>query len=179
MSLRFVCPSCAYDAPVPEEYAGTTLKCPQCAAGSIAGGGPDAGAATRPRPFCAEPVRPGARKCRHCGEILDRGLAVAKHQERLREIERRHLLLMGELPGARAAYICGILSLLSSPGMVIGMMLGSVAILLGTSSLKEAPRYPGLQGARRARAAIQLGIAGIVASLIVMAMLLPNIRKAL
>ena len=178
MSVRFVCTACAYDTPVPDEYKGSPLKCPQCAASSVAGLGPDGDAPVRPCPFCAEPVRAGARKCRHCGEILDRGLAIAKQEDRLREIERRQALLLSEIPGARAAFICGVLSLLASPAMVIGVMLGSVAILLGAASLKEAPRYPGVQGVRRANSAIRLGIAGILASLIVTAMLLPNIRKA-
>ncbi|HEU4339227.1 MAG TPA: hypothetical protein VFS19_04095, partial [Planctomycetota bacterium] len=172
MSIRFFCPSCAYEAPVADEYKGTSLKCPQCAASSVAGAAPDGETPGRPCPFCAEPVRPAARKCRHCGEILDRGLAIAKQQERLREIERRQAVLMTEIPGARAAFICGALSILSSPGMIVGMMLGSLAILLGAAALREAPRYPGLDGVRRARTAIKLGIGGIVASLIVMAMIL-------
>lgn len=177
--MRFTCGACAYDVPVPDEYSGATLKCPQCAAPSVAGNGANGSGPTRPCPFCHEPVRAGARKCRHCGEILDRGLAIAKQQERLREIERRQALLLTEVPGARAAFICGVMSILFSPLMVIGVMLGSVAIILGAGSLREAPRYPGLEGARRARTAIQLGAVGIVASLVVMAMLLPNIRKSL
>jgi hypothetical protein len=124
-------------------------------------------------------VKFAARKCPHCAEILDRGLAIAKQQDRLREIERRQALLLSEIPGSRAAFICGVLSLLSSPLMVVGVMLGSVAILLGVASLKEAPRYPGMAGAQRSRTAIHLGIAGIVASLIVTAMLLPNLRARL
>ena len=177
MVVRFQCPSCSYEAPVPEEYKGTSLKCPQCAASSIAGAGTDGEGPTRPCPFCAEPVRAGARKCRHCGEILDRALAIAKQRDRVREIERRQALLLTEVPGARAAFICGVMSVLSSPGVIVGLILGSVAILLGAASLKEAPRYPGMEGPRRARTAIYLGIAGIVASLIVMTMLLPWIQK--
>jgi len=176
VSIRFFCPSCAYEAPVADEYKGTSLKCPQCAASSVAGASPNGETPGRPCPFCAEPVRPAARKCRHCGEILDRGLAIAKQQERLREIERRQAVLMTEIPGARAAFICGALSILSSPGMIVGMMLGSLAILLGAAALREAPRYPGLDGVRRARTAIKLGICGIVASLIFMAMILPRLR---
>jgi TM2 domain-containing membrane protein YozV len=32
-----------------------------------------AGEATRPCPFCGEPIRTIAKKCRHCGEYLDPG----------------------------------------------------------------------------------------------------------
>jgi len=177
MTVRFVCGACAYEASVPDEYAGASLKCPQCAASSAAGSNGGPGGPARACHFCAEPVRTAARKCRHCGEILDRNLAIAKQQERLKEIERRHAMLISELPGARAAFICGVLSILSSPGMVIGLILGSVAILLGAATLKEASRYPAVEGARRARTAIYLGIAGIVASLIVMAMLLPKLSR--
>ena len=177
MTVRFTCGACSYEAPVPDEYAGVNLKCPQCAAPSVAGSNGGPGGPTRPCPFCAEPVRAAARKCRHCGEMLDRSLAIAKQQERLKEIERRQAMLITELPGSRAAFICGVLSILSSPGMVIGFILGSVAVLLGAASLKEAPRYPAVEGARRARTAISLGIAGIVASLIVMAMLLPKLSR--
>jgi hypothetical protein len=178
MVVRFQCPSCSYDAPVPDEYGGTTLKCPQCAAPSVAGGR-DGDAPTRPCPFCAEPVRLSARKCRHCGEILDRNLAIAKQQERLKEIERRQALLVTELPGSRAAFICGVLSILSAPGMFVGVALGSVAMLLGAASLKEVPRHPGLPGAQRARRAILLGALGVLTSLLIFAMLLPRLGRAL
>jgi len=180
MVVRFLCPSCSYDAPVPEEYGGATLKCPQCGASSIAGsGGGNGDAPTRPCPFCAEPVRLAARKCRHCGEILDRNLAIAKQQERMKEIERRQALLVTELPGSRAAFICGVLSILSAPGVFVGVALGSVAMLLGASSIKEAPRHPGLPGGQRARRAILLGALGVVTSLLIFAMLLPRLGRAL
>ena len=180
MVVRFQCPSCSYDASVPDEYGGATLKCPQCAAPSVAGAaGGNGDAPTRPCPFCAEPVRLAARKCRHCGEILDRGLAIAKQQDRLREIEKRQAMLLAEVPGSRAAFICGVLSILSSPGMIIGILLGGVAVLLGAAAVKEAPRYPGLEGAKRAQKAVMLGIAGIVASVVVTAMLLPSISRNL
>ena len=178
MVVRFACPSCSYDTSVPDEYKGSPLKCPQCAASSVAGAGPD-GEPARPCPFCAEPVRAVARKCRHCGEIIDRGLAIAKQQDRLREIERRQAILLTEVPGSRAAFICGVLSVFFSPFMIIGLILGSVAILLGFGSLKEAARYPGLEGPRRSRTAIHLGIVGIVASVVVMAMVFPKIRRQL
>ena len=178
MPVRFLCPSCSYEAPVPDEYKGASLKCPQCAAASIAGVD-NGSAAVKPCPFCAEPVRTAARKCRHCGEILDRGLAIAKQQDRLREIEKRQALLLAEVPGSRAAFICGVLSILSSPGMIIGVLLGGLAILLGAAAVKEAPRYPGLEGAKRAQTAIKLGIAGIIASVVVTAMLLPKISRNL
>ena len=178
MVVRFQCPSCSYEAAVPDEYKGTSLKCPQCAATAVAGAD-NGSTATKPCPFCAEPVRGAARKCRHCGEILDRGLAIAKQQDRLREIEKRQSMLLAEVPGSRAAFICGVLSILSSPGMLIGILLGGVAVLLGAAALKEAPRYPGLQGAKRAQTAIKLGVAGIVASVVVTAMLLPSISRNL
>lgn len=61
MTVRFVCGACAYEAPVPDDYAGANLKCPQCAAPSPAGSNGGPGGPTRACPFCAEPVRTAAR----------------------------------------------------------------------------------------------------------------------
>ncbi len=172
MPLRFSCPACAYGADVPDEYSGAPLRCPQCGA---AGGAP--AAATRPCPFCAEDIRPAARVCRHCGEVLDRNLAIAKQKERVREVERRRSLVLAEVPGSRAAFVCAVLSIVSAPGILLGVLLGSTAILLGAAAVRDAKRYPDLEGLQRAKLAVTLGAVGIVASLLVLALLGPRLFK--
>jgi len=45
--------------------------------------------AAKPCPFCAEPVRPEAKKCRHCGETLDPALRAAEEARRDAKRARR------------------------------------------------------------------------------------------
>src|SRR5262245_53094102 len=114
MPVPFLCEVCNYAREVPDDYAGRTIRCPQCAAAvplpAAAAPGPSAPAAedTRACPFCAEPIKREARKCRWCGEIVDRELAIAKQQEKVKEIERRREVLLREAPGAKASLIVGI-----------------------------------------------------------------------
>jgi len=90
---KFPCPHCDQRIGVPYEMVGTTIDCPRCrgkvvvqrpaAAVSLrvaklrrAGRG-EAGppmVARRPCPFCDEPIRVAARKCKHCGEFIDEDL---------------------------------------------------------------------------------------------------------
>lgn len=163
MSGVFQCEVCHYTRPVPEDYAGKKARCPQCAAVvevPLNGVVQAAEQAKKACPFCAETILADARKCRWCGEVIDRDLAIAKEKERIREIERHQQLMGQKLPGAKASVICGGLSILLS---ILAPMLGPIAILLGLQALREKKKSPHLEGVGWARAGIVLGTLGIVA----------------
>jgi hypothetical protein len=96
------CPACGKQARAPSTAVGKMLRCPQCGQSfspvplEQATPAPQARpqpaapvtakvADTRPCPFCAEPIQAAAKKCKHCGEMLDPTLrAAAAAQERPR-----------------------------------------------------------------------------------------------
>jgi len=43
---------------------------------------------TKPCPFCSEPVLADAKKCKHCGEIIDVALRAAEEAKRMQEMSR-------------------------------------------------------------------------------------------
>ena len=172
MPLPFVCEVCRYSRDLAEDYAGTRFACPQCDAvqdlpPATAPADPAPGRAC---PFCAEPVRPEARKCRWCGEILDRALAIAKKKEAARDLERRRELILREAPGARGATIVGLVGLLMGPVFApLGFALGPSAILMAVSALRAIAREPRLEGRGLAKAGLALGITTIAASVVMLA----------
>ena len=117
-------------------------------------------------PICGELIRAKARKCRYCGEIIDRGLAAAKKREKHRDMMRRRRAYSprGEVSSAKSALICGILGL-----FCVGVILGPIAILLGISALGELKRRPEASGGGMAIAGIVLGIVDIIGSIIIIA----------
>lgn len=100
MSLRTTCPQCQRSVTAPDRYAGRDAKCPGCGGAlhfpgdeaaavldspAIAAGETDVAARDEiDCPFCAEPIRAAARKCKHCGEFLDPQAAIDAHENRLR-----------------------------------------------------------------------------------------------
>ncbi|GIW81521.1 MAG: hypothetical protein KatS3mg105_3328 [Gemmatales bacterium] len=93
--LSVSCSQCGHTLRVKPELAGRTGKCPKCqnpitipleehlpdqmrpraVQPIVTSASPPA--ATRPCPFCAETILAEARKCKHCGEILDPDLRAA------------------------------------------------------------------------------------------------------
>ena len=95
MAILMACPTCGVYLKAPEGITALTMQCPQCAgpvpvpaASALAAGGARgngmaardeqptiaAGESYRECPFCSEPIRQSARKCKHCGEMLDPAL---------------------------------------------------------------------------------------------------------
>ncbi len=96
MPIRVECPSCGKGVKAPSKYAGKVAKCPGCG-GQISipciapPAPPKPPAVPLPRavvppavalttevlpaavpcPFCAEPILPQAKKCKHCGEFMN------------------------------------------------------------------------------------------------------------
>ena len=73
--ITFNCPHCGARCKSADRAAGCKLPCPGCKR-SIA-----VPSSLKPCPFCAEPVQPDAKKCRHCGEVLDPALRESRRHD--------------------------------------------------------------------------------------------------
>jgi hypothetical protein len=106
MSVAVKCPTCGRAGKVPDTFAGQKVRCPGCSSqiAVAAPAAPSAGALVPVAPaqpvavqveslsvvcpFCAEEVRPEAKRCRHCGATLDPVLR-AEEQAAERAARRR------------------------------------------------------------------------------------------
>lgn len=173
MAVAFACEVCRYRRELSDDYAGQTVRCPQCAAAQSLAPLPapaaPAAPASDPRcPFCAEPIKPEARKCRWCGEILDRSLAIAKKREQVKELERRRQILQPDAPGSKAALVVGLTGIILGPLLPpAGFALGPTALLMALSALRALRQDPKLEGRGAARAGLVLGLLTIVATILV------------
>jgi DNA-directed RNA polymerase subunit RPC12/RpoP len=82
--LNFVCPSCRQSLEAPEELLGQTVQCPSCSTTiNVPHQMATASAYTPPPrmkdcPYCSEQILASAKKCKHCGEIVDIALRSAE-----------------------------------------------------------------------------------------------------
>jgi DNA-directed RNA polymerase subunit RPC12/RpoP len=101
MHVRFVCVNCSHNLKVPDKLVGRSVKCPRCSTtvkvpGKTAAApapqeteeenlAPVEQANTQPTqdcPFCGELILTKAKKCKHCGEIVDVVLRAAEETRR-------------------------------------------------------------------------------------------------
>ncbi len=71
------CPHCAQEVHIPRELSNQIKVCPYCReslqnAGEAQPLGPPEKRETKECPFCGEDILVKARKCKHCGEFLDK-----------------------------------------------------------------------------------------------------------
>jgi predicted RNA-binding Zn-ribbon protein involved in translation (DUF1610 family) len=101
MAIKFDCPACGKTTQAPDEMAGRKARCPLCKAVIEVPSAPEekAYAVTdvrkpavddgdeageeraekrRPCPMCGEMILRKAAKCRYCGEIFDKTLAISE-----------------------------------------------------------------------------------------------------
>jgi len=170
--IDWECPICGYRVSLSSRYRGKVVRCPQCGCrGRIeaAAGEQDENAAEgefyEPAelvrcPYCRELIRRDALKCKHCGEIVDRELKLKRLREHAAYDEKLRRAQEGNTH-ARNALICGIIGL-----FCFGIILGPVAIVLGSKGLDYAKRYPEAGGSGSATAGIVLGIVDIISAII-------------
>lgn len=118
MPIHVTCPGCGKSINAPDHAAGRTGTCNDCGT-SIAipeTTTPDAEAvvpsfstppplppqapSSQPCPFCREPILLGARKCKHCGEILDPDLRRREAADRMVESMGSPSPIFGRQSGA-------------------------------------------------------------------------------
>lgn len=102
--------------------------------------------ATKACPYCGEPIRAVARKCRHCDEYLDE---QPRAREQTPDAVERMLLPVGRPPSAIVAGYLGLFSLLPC--------FGVLAIVAGLVALRSLNRHPDLSGRGRAIFGLAMG----------------------
>jgi len=116
-----------------------------------------------------------ARKCRFCGEVIDRELAIAKERERIRVFERRKQIMHNWLPGARGALVCGVVGLLLAP--CLGAILSPAGILMAVQALKEHKQSPHLEGKGLAWGGLATGLLGLLALIVFWVLWAPFMKQ--
>jgi hypothetical protein len=123
----------------------------------------------RPCPFCGQPVKEWATRCRHCGESFEEDEDEGPRPVRsVRRVRRNDEGLEWLVPINRSvwAIAAGYLGLVSCIPF-IGILFGSGAILTGVLALSSLKKDPELGGRGRAIFGIVMGGLGLVFSIIV------------
>jgi hypothetical protein len=106
---------------------------------------------TEPCPFCGEPIRPNAERCRYCGEYLDEDEFRPPPRRRRRTATDpdepvRWLIPIDRSGWSIASGYCGLLACFP----LIGLLFGIVAVITGVLALSHMKRNPELGGQGRA-----------------------------
>lgn len=148
--ITFECPHCEKISTVPASFAGKRGKCPSCKqiievpnpyeqAETVGGPVEDSGSRSsggasdsQDCPYCQERIKRGAKKCKHCGEYLDKRLRRAERRQSrpsqpADEMEAIHWVLCFLCPGIGC--IVGIVSLIQGRSKRGGTMVGVSVIM--------------------------------------------------
>ncbi len=86
-NMKFECPECSQHIEISEDLLGETVECPSCNASiqltfeAPAESLEQKEKATKDCPYCGEEILAKARKCKHCGEILDEALKQQRQNQ--------------------------------------------------------------------------------------------------
>jgi len=79
--MSFDCPYCGQNLDADADLGGTMLNCPTCKNDIIVpvdSKNVGSGAGMKMCPFCSEPIKAAAVKCKHCGSMLDGVSSLSK-----------------------------------------------------------------------------------------------------
>jgi hypothetical protein len=168
MPLTLACPSCGKQFTVPDSAAGKRGRCPSCSTELQIPGIPppeappepspeDSDLATAPPgetkecPYCSEAILESARKCRHCGEYLDRELRRTAGRDRRQSVAARAAVAKAR-KDANTAFILSLVGI-----FCFGFILEPLAIYQGYQAAKELKRHGSTDGVGLATAAQVIG----------------------
>jgi predicted nucleic acid-binding Zn ribbon protein len=172
MAIRYTCGACSYQGVVGDDHSGRQMACPQCLGKVDVPRTLDhvtsviSPAGLKNCPFCAQEIRPDARKCQHCGEFVDASLRrerVVEEQRVSSELKKFNREGLDALRKARTALICGVASM-----SCLGLVVGPIAIITGVSANERLKTVGIKEGRGMAVAAIILGIIGTAAWIVLL-----------
>lgn len=141
MAIKFDCPHCGSGLKAPDAAAGKQLKCPKCGRLVIVPTDGPGGAAPQPAdqgkqhprmkpcPFCAEPIRDEAIKCKHCGSMLESDSGTLDVQTSV-ATDRARITLKRDTSGC-AGCIFGLAVVFGVLSVAFFIMPGSSMVGLG------------------------------------------------
>lgn len=124
-------------------------------------------------PHCDEEIRAAARKCRHCGEMLDdEPIAKPRKKKPTHGTVDRMLIPVGRPISAIAAGYCALFGIIP----MCGLPFSIAALACGIVALKAIKKDPELSGSGRAWFGVILG--GLMTAISLIALVIVFIAAA-